>query len=103
MSRNTRAPSLTATNAPPAAAPVGVVVESIPLFAFSVPSLGAVGGPFRDAGEDEAYVVRGSSDEATFLQLFELVQRDARAGRRVYDGRAFPFRRDEWWAKKRRR
>lgn len=74
-------------------------IRAIPLFAFSVPALGAVGGPFRPAGAYEAYVVRGSSDAQDFLALFELVLRDARAGARVYDERAFPFRRDEWWAR----
>jgi len=76
-------------------------IRSIPLFAFSVPSLGACGGPFREAGRYEAYVVRGSSSEEAFLRLFELIQRDVEAGQRVYDGAAFPFRRDEWWAKRR--
>ena len=82
--------------------------RSVPLYIrygryHSVPSLGAVGGPFRSAGEFEAYVVRGSSNEATFLSLFELIRRDATAGRRVYDADAFPFRRDEWWATSSRR
>ena len=76
-------------------------IRAIPLFAFSVPSLDAVGGPFRPAGEYEAYVVRGSSNAEDFLELFELVLRDERAGARVYDEAAFPFRRDEWWAKSR--
>ena len=74
-------------------------IRAIPLFAFSVPSLGAVGGPFRRAGEYEAYVVSGSSNAEDFLELFELVLRDERAGQRVYDEAAFPFRRDAWWAK----
>ena len=74
-------------------------IRAIPLFAFSVPSLGAVGGPFRPAGQYEAYVVRGSSNADDFLELFELVLRDERAGKRVYDEAAFPFRRDEWWAR----
>jgi len=77
-------------------------IRAIPLFAYSVPELGAVGGPFRQAGEYEAYVVRGSGDADSFLSLFELTLRDARAGARVYDEAAFPFRRDEWWAKSRR-
>lgn len=76
-------------------------IRAIPLFAFSVPALGAVGGPFRDAGEYEAYVVRGSSGEESFLRLFELIARDAAAGARVYDEAAFPYRRDEWWATRR--
>lgn len=76
-------------------------IRAIPLFAFSVPSLGAVGGPFRRAGEYEAYVVRGSSNAEDFLELFELVLRDEAAGTRVYDEAAFPFRRDEWWARSR--
>ena len=78
-------------------------IRSIPLFAFSVPALGAVGGPFREAGDYEAYVVRGSSDEKTFSSLFELILRDAKAGERVYDAPAFPFRRDEWWGRPRAR
>jgi predicted DsbA family dithiol-disulfide isomerase len=78
-------------------------IRAIPLFAFSVPALGAVGGPFRAAGPFEAYVVRGSSGEDHFLQLFELIARDAAAGARVYDEAAFPYRRDEWWAQRRTR
>jgi len=74
-------------------------IRAIPLFAFSVPKLGAVGGPFRDAGDFEAYVVRGSSSEETFLELFELIYRDSKAGKRVYDDGAWPFRKDEWWAR----
>ena len=34
-------------------------IKAIPLFSFSVPSLRAVGGPFRAPGDYEAYVVRG--------------------------------------------
>ena len=75
-------------------------IRSIPLFAFSVPALGAIGGPFRAAGRFEAYVVRGSSDAATFSSLFELILRDVEAGERVYDAPAFPFRRDEWWGRR---
>jgi len=75
-------------------------IRAIPLFSFSVPEMGAMGGPFRDAGEYEAYVVRGSSGKESFLDLFELIYRDAMAGERVYDDAAFPFRRDEWWAKR---
>ena len=75
-------------------------IKAIPLFAFSVPSLGAVGGPFRAPGEYESYVVRGSSGEENFLRLFELILRDATAGTRVYDAKAFPYRQDEWWARR---
>lgn len=73
-------------------------IHAIPLFAFSVPQLDALGGPFRDAGEFEAYLVRGSSGEDNFLQLFELIHRDVTAGTRVYDEASFSFRKDEWWA-----
>ena len=73
-------------------------IHAIPLFAFSVPQLDALGGPFRDAGEFEAYLVRGSSGEDNFLQLFELIHRDVTAGTRVYDEAPFSFRKDEWWA-----
>ena len=76
-------------------------IKAIPLFAFSVPAIGAIGGPFRAAGDDEAYVVRGSSSRESFLELFELIRRDADAGARKYDAAAFPFRRDEWWASRR--
>ena len=71
-------------------------IHSIPLFAMSVPSIDAVGGPFRPSGKDEAYVVRGSMDKAYFLELFNVILRDVRAGSRVFDGRAKPFRQDEW-------
>lgn len=76
----------------------GAGIRSIPLFALSVPAIGAEGGPFRAAGPYEAYVVRGSGDTAHFLSLFELIARDAAAGAREYDAAAFPYRRDEWWA-----
>jgi len=76
-------------------------IKAIPLFAFCVPAIGAVGGPFRPAGEFESYVVRGSSNAEDFLSLFELIHRDWRDGKRVYDSAAFPFRRDEWFARKR--
>ena len=78
-------------------------IKAIPLFAFSVPTLGATGGPFRPPGPFESYVVRGSSSEASFLALLELIQRDVRAGERAYDEAAFPFRSDEWWARRRAR
>lgn len=78
-------------------------IRAIPLFAFSVPSLGAIGGPFRPAGEYESYIVRGSSSHETFLQLFELIFRDAARGVREYDDASFAFRRDEWWAASRRK
>jgi len=73
-------------------------IRAIPLFAFSVPEIDAVGGPFRAAGAYEAYVVRGSSNAESFGALFELIHRDAQSGGREYDEAAFPFRRDEWWA-----
>lgn len=76
----------------------GAGIRAIPLFALSVPSIGAEGGPFRPAGAYEAYVVRGSADTAHFRALFELIARDAAAGARQYDAAAFPYRRDEWWA-----
>lgn len=72
-------------------------IHSIPLFSMSVPQIGAVGGPFRPPGEHEAFVVRGSMDAAYFLALFELILRDVRAGTRVYDQAAAPYRLDEWW------
>ena len=78
-------------------------IRAIPLFAFSVPDLGAVGGPFRSAGAYESYVVRGSSGRQNFLNLFELMLRDAERGERVYDDASFAFRQDEWWAASRRR
>ena len=77
-------------------------IRAIPLFSFSVPELGAVGGPFREPGPYEAYVVRGSSGEASFLELFELILRDSEAGSRAYDAKAFSFRNDEWWARRRK-
>ena len=77
-------------------------IRSIPLFSFSVPAIDANGGPFRRAGEYEAYIVRGSSGKERFVDLFELIARDVAAGAREYDGPAFPFRRDEWWAARRR-
>ena len=78
-------------------------IRAIPLFAFCVPSIGAMGGPFRPAGAFESYVVRGSSDTQTFLALFELILRDSVRGSREYDAASFPFRRDEWWAAARRK
>jgi len=78
-------------------------ISAIPLFAFSVPALGAVGGPFRAAGPFESYVVRGSSSEERFLGLFELILRDVSKGERAYDAAAFPFRNDEWWSRSGRR
>uniref|UniRef100_A0A7S2GRB6 DSBA-like thioredoxin domain-containing protein n=1 Tax=Haptolina brevifila TaxID=156173 RepID=A0A7S2GRB6_9EUKA len=76
-------------------------IHAIPLFAFSVPAIDAQGGPFRTPGTDEAYVVRGSSSERSFLGLFELILRDTTAGTREYDAAAFPYRRDEWWSRRR--
>lgn len=73
-------------------------IHSIPLFAMSVPGIGAVGGPFRPAGKHEAYVVRGSMDHEYFLELLEVIHRDVGAGGRVMDGRALRLgRHDEWW------
>jgi len=71
-------------------------IHSIPLFALSVPTLDAIGGPFRAPGAYEAYIVRGSMDAEYFLTLFEVLLRDVRAGQRVYDVRAAPYPRDEW-------
>ena len=71
-------------------------IHSIPLFALSVPSIGAVGGPFRPSGADEAYVVRGSMEHSYFLRLLELILRDVRHGKRIFDERARPYRQDEW-------
>ena len=45
-----------------------------------------------------ALVVRGSMDMDYFLELFEVVLRDFKAGGRVYDARAAPYRNDEWWS-----
>lgn len=67
-------------------------------FAMSVPSIDAVGGPFRAPGTDEAYVVRGSMDEDYFVALLELIARDVASGKRSYDATARPFRQDEWWS-----
>jgi len=72
-------------------------IHSIPLFAFSVDAIGAVGGPFRAPGKHEAYVVRGSMDDRHFLSLFELIARDVKAGRRIFDEASSAFRQDEWW------
>jgi predicted DsbA family dithiol-disulfide isomerase len=71
-------------------------IHSIPLFALSVPSIGAVGGPFRPPGKHEAYVVRGSMDEEYFFKLFQVILRDHQAGERIYDERSQPYRLDEW-------
>ena len=71
-------------------------IHSIPLFSFSVPSIDAIGGPFRESGADEAYVVRGSMDTPYFAELLEVIARDWRKGKRSYDARANPYRQDEW-------
>ena len=71
-------------------------IHSIPLFSFSVPAIEAVGGPFRDSGADEAYVVRGSMDTEYFAELLEVIARDVARGKRTYDARANPYRQDEW-------
>jgi len=73
-------------------------IHSIPLFALSVPQIDAVGGPFRTPGKHEAFVARGSMDQEYFLALFETILRDVRAGQRVYDARAAPYRQDEWFS-----
>ena len=61
-----------------------------------MPSIDAVGGPFRESGADEAYVVRGSMDTPYFAELLEVIARDWRRGKRSYDARANPYRQDEW-------
>jgi predicted DsbA family dithiol-disulfide isomerase len=67
-------------------------IRAIPLFAFSVPRIGVSGGPFQPLGAGgDAYVVRGSMSADYFTELFEVVWRDARAGRRVHDARSRPF------------
>ena len=70
-------------------------IHSIPLFCFSVPALGAVGGPFRNsssaAAQQQPYIVRGSMDSDYFLELFEVIRRDVEAGTRVVDQRAAKF------------
>ena len=39
----------------------------------------------------------------SFLKLFELMLRDVGAGERdVHVAAAFPFRKDEWWGRRRR-
>lgn len=48
-------------------------IHSIPLFVYSVPSIGASGGPFREAGKREPWVVSGSMDEGYFFDLFETI------------------------------
>lgn len=73
-------------------------IHSIPLFAFSVPTIDAVGGPFRPPGTYDAFVVRGSMDASYFYELFEVLLRDFREGRRIYDKRASPYQQDEWYA-----
>ena len=45
-------------------------VHSIPLFVFSLPALGLVGGPFR-AGAGTPFIVNGSMDAQLFYRLFE--------------------------------
>jgi hypothetical protein len=52
-------------------------IHSIPLFSFSVPAIGAVGGPFRARSSSDgadAYVVRGSMSTEYFAELFEVGQ-----------------------------
>ena len=63
-------------------------IHSIPLFAFSVPAIGAVGGPFRAKQKDNPFIVRGSMDAEYFLELFEGRQRLHRRGRGRRERRA---------------
>lgn len=68
----------------------GKGIHSIPLFVFSMPQLGLVGGPLRP-GPGTPFVLNGSMDCPTFLRTFEaaltrLVEAQASApllGRRV--------------------
>jgi len=67
-------------------------IRSIPLFSFSVPAIGVSGGPFRPLGEGgDAYVVRGSMNADYFLELFEVILRDQRAGSQGQDARSQAF------------
>jgi|UniRef100_A0A7S4GPI4 predicted DsbA family dithiol-disulfide isomerase len=45
-------------------------IHSIPLFVFNVPSIGAVGGPFRARAAREPHILNGSMDPDTFLETF---------------------------------
>jgi hypothetical protein len=45
-------------------------VHAIPLFVFNVPEIGMVGGPFRKEGAQQPFLVNGSSDEDSFLEIF---------------------------------
>ena len=58
-------------------------IHSIPLFVFNLPTIDAVGPPFRAPGRARPYVVNGSMDAAYFLGLFEGAARDVAAGRRL--------------------
>jgi predicted DsbA family dithiol-disulfide isomerase len=51
-------------------------IHSIPLFVFNVPSIDAMGAPFRPAGKRSPYVVNGSMDKEYFLALFERITAD---------------------------
>merc|ERR1711972_99823 len=48
-------------------------IEAIPYFVFNSPLSDA--GPFR-AGAGEAYIVQGSADQTSFLQVFEDILSD---------------------------
>jgi len=54
-------------------------IHSIPLFVFSAPQLGLVGGPFR-AGPGTPFVINGSMDAPTFLRVFEAALAKLEAG-----------------------
>lgn len=45
-------------------------IHAIPFFIFHHPASGAVGGPFRTAGDAQPWVVNGSMDSDHFLDLF---------------------------------
>ena len=47
-------------------------IHAIPLFVFSVPSVGIAGGPFREPGDQgEPFIVKGSANAETYLEIFE--------------------------------
>jgi hypothetical protein len=48
-------------------------IHAIPLFVFNVPSIGMVGGPFREEGARKPFVVNGSSDEESFVEVFSCI------------------------------
>lgn len=45
-------------------------IHAIPFFLFHHPASGAVGGPFRDAGDADPWIVNGSMDSDHFLGIF---------------------------------